>query len=100
MQAGPVSAGPTDTEGTRARFPALRWMPSVRRMRRRPRRTPSGPENVGENTRRLTASCPGARGITRTIVQGSLSAYPQMSRADDLSAVGVNDLARDIGRVQ
>jgi hypothetical protein len=33
-------------------------------------------EQVRENTRRLTASCPGARGITRTIVPGSLRVYP------------------------
>jgi uncharacterized protein DUF4440 len=33
-------------------------------------------EQVRENTRRLTASCPGARGVTRTIVPGSLRVYP------------------------
>jgi hypothetical protein len=33
-------------------------------------------EQVRENTRRLTASCPGARGITRTVVPGSLRVYP------------------------
>jgi hypothetical protein len=36
----------------------------------------SSGEQVRENTRRLTASCPGARGITRTIVPGSLRVYP------------------------
>jgi hypothetical protein len=36
----------------------------------------SAGEQVRENTRRLTASCPGARGITRTIVPGSLRVYP------------------------
>ena len=33
-------------------------------------------EQVRENTRRLTASCPGAHGVTRTIVPGSLRVYP------------------------
>jgi hypothetical protein len=33
-------------------------------------------EKVRENTRRLTASCPGARGVTRTLVPGSLRVYP------------------------
>lgn len=33
-------------------------------------------EQVRENTRRLTASCPGARGITRIVVPGSLRVYP------------------------
>jgi hypothetical protein len=33
-------------------------------------------EQVRENTRRLTASCPGVRGITRTVVPGSLRVYP------------------------
>lgn len=33
-------------------------------------------EQVRENTRRLTASCPRDRGITRTIVPGSLRVYP------------------------
>ena len=33
-------------------------------------------EQVRENTRRLTASCPGKRGVTRTIVPGSLRVYP------------------------
>jgi hypothetical protein len=33
-------------------------------------------EQVRENTRRLTASCPGARGVTRTIVPGTLRVYP------------------------
>jgi hypothetical protein len=36
----------------------------------------SAGEQVRENTRQLTASCPGARGITRTIVPGSLRVYP------------------------
>jgi hypothetical protein len=36
----------------------------------------SAGEQVRENTRRLTASCPGARGITRTVVPGSLRVYP------------------------
>jgi hypothetical protein len=33
-------------------------------------------EQVRENTRRLTASCPRERGIKRTIVPGSLRVYP------------------------
>jgi len=33
-------------------------------------------KQVRENTRRLTAACPGARGVTRTIVPGSLRVYP------------------------
>lgn len=33
-------------------------------------------EQVRENTRRLTASCPGTRGVTRTIIPGSLRVYP------------------------
>ncbi len=33
-------------------------------------------EQVRENTRRLTASCPGARGVTRTVVPNSLRVYP------------------------
>jgi Domain of unknown function (DUF4440) len=33
-------------------------------------------EVVRENTRRLTASCPGDRGVKRTIVPGSLRVYP------------------------
>ncbi len=33
-------------------------------------------EQVRENTRRLTASCPHDRGIKRTIVPGSLRVYP------------------------
>jgi hypothetical protein len=33
-------------------------------------------EQVRENTRQLAASCPGKRGITRTIVPGSLRVYP------------------------
>lgn len=33
-------------------------------------------EQVRENTRRLTASCPRDRGIKRTIVPGSLRVYP------------------------
>jgi hypothetical protein len=36
----------------------------------------SAGEQVRENTRKLTASCPGARGITRTVVPGSLRVYP------------------------
>lgn len=36
----------------------------------------SAGEQVRENTRRLTASCPGAHGITRTVVPGSLRVYP------------------------
>jgi hypothetical protein len=36
----------------------------------------SSGEQVRENTRRLTASCPGERGISRTIVPGSLRVYP------------------------
>jgi hypothetical protein len=33
-------------------------------------------EQVRENTRRLTASCPGKHGVTRTVVPGTLRAYP------------------------
>lgn len=33
-------------------------------------------EQVRENTRKLTASCPGTRGVTRTVVPGSLRVYP------------------------
>lgn len=33
-------------------------------------------EQVRENTRRLTSSCPGKHGITRTIVPGTLRVYP------------------------
>jgi len=33
-------------------------------------------EQVRENTRKLTASCPAARGVTRSIVPGSLRVYP------------------------
>jgi hypothetical protein len=33
-------------------------------------------EQVRENTRRLTAACPGTRGVTRTVVPGSLRVYP------------------------
>ena len=33
-------------------------------------------EKVRENTRRLTASCPSHRGVTRTVVPGSLRVYP------------------------
>jgi len=33
-------------------------------------------EQVRENTRRLTASCPRDHGVTRTVVPGSLSVYP------------------------
>jgi hypothetical protein len=33
-------------------------------------------EQVRENTRRLTASCPGRNGVTRTVVPGSLRVYP------------------------
>lgn len=33
-------------------------------------------EQVRENTKRLTASCPRERGITRTLVPGSLRVYP------------------------
>lgn len=33
-------------------------------------------EQVRENTRRLTASCPGHRGVKRTLVPGSLRVYP------------------------
>lgn len=36
----------------------------------------SAGEQVRENTRRLTASCPRDRGITRSIVPGSLRVYP------------------------
>lgn len=36
----------------------------------------SSGEQVRENTRRLTASCPGKHGVTRTIVPGSLRVYP------------------------
>jgi len=33
-------------------------------------------EQVRENTRRLAAACPGKRGVTRTVVAGSLRVYP------------------------
>lgn len=33
-------------------------------------------EQVRENTRRLTASCPARRGVKRTLVPGSLKVYP------------------------
>lgn len=33
-------------------------------------------EQVRESTRKLTASCPGTRGVTRTVVTGSLRVYP------------------------
>ena len=33
-------------------------------------------EEVRENTRRLTESCPGRQGITRVLVDGSLEVYP------------------------
>lgn len=33
-------------------------------------------EQVRVNTRRLTASCPGTRGVTRTLVPGTLRVYP------------------------
>ena len=33
-------------------------------------------EQVRENTRRLTASCPAKNGVTRTVVPGSLRVYP------------------------
>lgn len=33
-------------------------------------------EQVRENTRRLTGSCPGRQGVTRSIVPGSLRVYP------------------------
>jgi ketosteroid isomerase-like protein len=36
----------------------------------------SSGEQVRENTRRLTASCPREKGVTRTIVPGSLRVYP------------------------
>jgi hypothetical protein len=36
----------------------------------------SSGEQVRENTRRLTASCPARHGVTRTIVPGSLRVYP------------------------
>jgi FAD/FMN-containing dehydrogenase len=36
----------------------------------------SAGEQVRENTRQLTASCPAARGVTRTVVPGSLKVYP------------------------
>jgi hypothetical protein len=36
----------------------------------------SSGEQVRENTRRLTASCPAKHGVTRTIVPGSLRVYP------------------------
>jgi hypothetical protein len=36
----------------------------------------SSGEQVRENTRRLTESCPGARGVTRSVVPGSLRVYP------------------------
>ena len=33
-------------------------------------------EQVRENTRRLTSSCPAGRGVTRSLVSGSLRVYP------------------------
>ena len=33
-------------------------------------------EQVRDNTRRLTAACPGNRGVTRTLVPGSVRIYP------------------------
>lgn len=36
----------------------------------------SAGEQVRDNTRRLTASCPRTRGVTRTLVPGSLRIYP------------------------
>lgn len=36
----------------------------------------SAGEKVRENTRQLTAACPAARGVTRTVVPGSLRVYP------------------------
>lgn len=33
-------------------------------------------EQVRQNTRQLTASCPGKHGVTRTVVPGSLRVYP------------------------
>jgi hypothetical protein len=36
----------------------------------------SSGEQVRENTRRLTASCPARQGVTRTVVPGSLRVYP------------------------
>lgn len=36
----------------------------------------SAGEQVRENTRRLTESCPAARGVVRTVVPGSLRVYP------------------------
>lgn len=33
-------------------------------------------ERVRKNTRRLTASCPGKQGVTRSVVPGSLEVYP------------------------
>jgi hypothetical protein len=33
-------------------------------------------EQVRENTRRLTSSCPASRGITRSLVPGSIRVYP------------------------
>ncbi len=36
----------------------------------------SAGEQVRENTRRLTAACPGSRGVTRSVVPGSLRVYP------------------------
>jgi hypothetical protein len=36
----------------------------------------SGGAQVRENTRRLTAACPRGRGVTRTVVPGSLRVYP------------------------
>ncbi len=36
----------------------------------------SSGEQVRENTRRLTASCPASHGITRTIIPGSLKVFP------------------------
>ena len=40
-------------------------------------------EQVRENTRRLTASCPRSHGVTRTLIPGSLRVYP----IDDYGAV-------------
>lgn len=36
----------------------------------------SAGEQVRENTRQLTSSCPGTHGVTRSIVPGSLRVYP------------------------
>ena len=33
-------------------------------------------EQTRENTKRLTESCPAERGVTRTVVEGSLRVYP------------------------